>query len=231
MVKALRTRPVLTAKLIDRLEEEYGTRWWSDNFFPEGVQTDPFKHLIITILSQNTSDTNSIRAYKSLAAQFEVTPHVLVAAPEKDIKKAIKSGGLYNIKAKRIKEVSRAVIDKFDSDVGKILRLPVAEAKQKLTELPGIGPKTADVVLTDTHTYKKVIPIDTHMERIAKRLGLARRNAKYDEIQAAFMRFIPAMRRERASGLLWLMAKHTCKARKPRCLECVLKEICPKIGV
>ena len=230
-MKKSKKRLILNTKLINRLEKKYGGKWWSESFFPEGVQSDPFKHLIITILSQNTTDSNSIRAYKNLAARSEVTPRSLVAAPEKDIKNAIKSGGLYNIKAKRIKEVAHAVIEKFDSDVGKILKLPVPEAKRRLTELPGIGPKTADVVLTDTHTYKKVIPIDTHMDRIAKRIGLVRHNAQYNEIQNAFMKFIPSTRRERASGLLWLMAKHTCKARRPRCFECVLNELCQKIGV
>lgn len=218
--------PVLTSRLIDLLETRYGPYWWSEDFYPDEVQSDPFKHLIITILSQNTTDINSIRAYKNLSARFRIEPEVLATADIRVIKKAIKQGGLYNVKAKRLKIVSREVLDKFDGDVGKVLELPRRAAKQRLTELSGVGDKTADVVLTAVHTYREVIPIDTHMNRLAKRIGLVRAKAKYGEIQDALLRFIPRKRRDRASGLLWLMAKHTCRAQNPRCYECVLVRIC-----
>jgi endonuclease-3 len=99
-------------------------------------------------------------------------------------------------------------------------------AKQRLTELSGVGDKTADVVLTAVHTYREVIPIDTHMNRLAKRIGLVKPQAGYEETQQALLRFIPGKKRERASGLLWLMAKHTCRSQNPKCYECVLIELC-----
>lgn len=217
---------VLTSGLIHTLERRYGPRWWSDDFFPKDTRTDPFKHLILTILSQNTTDINSIRAYRNLVARFVIQPAVLATADIRAIRKAIKKGGLYNIKAKRIKVVSREVLERFDGDVGKVLRLPRKTAKQRLTELPGVGDKTADVMLTAIHTYREVIPIDTHMNRLTKRLGLVPSNARYEDTQKALLRFIPRKRRERASGLLWLMAKYTCRARNPKCYECVLIKIC-----
>jgi len=216
----------LDSKLIDLLEEKYGSLWWPTDMYPEDSLSDPFKHLIITILSQNTSEANCIRAYKGLAAKFEIKPEALANAEEKEIRDSIRSGGLYNIKAKRIKEVSKAVLGKFNGDVGHILSLPKEEAKNKLMELPGIGNKTADVLLTDSYSYREVIPIDTHMDRIAKRLSLVKHDAGYDETQKTLIDFIPEERRNRASGLLWLLAKHTCRALNPKCYECLLVHLC-----
>lgn len=194
--------------------------------YPGDSSSDPFKHLIITILSQNTSEVNCIRAYKGLAAKFEIKPEVLANAEEEGVKETIRSGGLHNIKAKRIKEVSKAVLEKCDGDIGYILSLPKEEARNMLMELPGIGNKTADVLLTDRYSYREVIPIDTHMDRIAKRLGLVKQNAVYNEIQKALIDFIPKERRDRSAGLLWLLAKHTCRAQNPKCYECSLAALC-----
>jgi endonuclease-3 len=107
-----------------------------------------------------------------------------------------------------------------------VLALPKEEAKTKLMALPGIGDKTADVLLTSTHSYQKVLPIDTHFNRVAKRLGLAKAKANYNEVQEAYMKFIPETSRKRASGLLWLLGKKTCRAQNPKCPECPLKKIC-----
>jgi len=216
----------LDSKLTDLLEEKYGSLWWPTDMYPESSLSDPFKHSIITILSQNTSEANCIRAYKGLAAKFEIKPEALANAEEKEVRDSIRSGGLYNIKAKRIKEVSEAVLEKFNGDVGHILSLPKEEVKNKLMELPGIGNKTADVLLTDSYSYREVIPIDTHMDRIAKRLGLVKQDAEYGETQKALIDFTPKERRDRASGLLWLLAKHTCKASNPKCYECLLAHLC-----
>lgn len=207
------------------LEEKYGPLL--ETIWPEEYSfKDHFKQLIITILSQNTSNANTIRAYRGLADAFEVTPQVIATADSTLLKEAIRSGGLYNIKAKRLKDVAKAVLEQFNGDIGSVLALPQAEAKTKLMELPGIGDKTADVLLTSTHSYKKVLPIDTHFNRVAKRLGLVKANANYHEVQEAYMSFIPEAHRERASGLLWLLGKHTCRARHPQCAECPLNRIC-----
>ena len=215
----------LDLKLIAQLEEKYGPKWWPVQY-PEETSKDPFKNLIITVLSQNTSEANCVRAYKGLAAKFEVKPYVLAHAKEADIREAIRSGGLYNVKAKRIKELSRAVLEKFGGNLASVLALPKKEAREKLMELPGIGPKTADVLLTSRHGYSQVFVVDTHMNRIAKRLGLVKRDAKYEEIQMALKNFIPWDKGERVGGLFWLLAKYTCKAQNPRCSECPIIGIC-----
>ncbi len=166
--------------------------------------------MIITVLSQNTSEVNCVRAYRGLATKFEVKPEVLAKADATEIKESIRSGGLHNLKTKRIKELSKVVLEKFNGDLTPILSLPKEEAKRKLTELPGIGEKTADVLLASRHGYHEVFVVDTHMNRIAKRPGLAKQDAKYVEIQEAIKRFIPKDKDERIGGLFWLLAKYTC---------------------
>jgi endonuclease-3 len=215
----------LDVKLIPILEEKYGSKWWPVRY-PEEVSRDPFKNLILTVLSQNTSEVNCIRAYKGLSARFEVKPEILACAEEAEIREAIRSGGLYNVKAKRIKEISKAVLEKFGGNLTSILSLPKEEARTKFMELPGIGPKTADVLLASRHGYGQVFVVDTHMDRIAKRLGLVKPDANYEEIQAALKNFIPWDRGERVGGLFWLLAKYTCRAQNPRCHECPLVDIC-----
>ena len=215
----------LDPKLIPILEEKYGPYWWPVEY-PKEVAADPFKNLIITVLSQNTSEANCVRAYKGLAARFEIKPETLARADQDEIKEAIRSGGLYNVKSKRIKELSKAVLEKFGGDIAPILSLPKEEAKKKFMELPGIGTKTADVLLASRHGYEEVTVVDTHFERIAKRLGLVKKNAKYEEIQKALNDFIPWDKGERVGGLLWLLAKYTCKAPTPKCYQCPLTGLC-----
>jgi len=216
---------VLERRLMEALESKYGSLW--ETIWPEEYSfKEHFKKLVITILSQNTSNANTIRAYRGLAAKFEVKPEVLASADIGQLKEAIRGGGLYNVKAKRLKDVSKAVLEKFSGDIASVLALPKEEAKAKLMELPGIGNKTADVLLTSEHSYRKVLPIDTHFDRIAKRLGIAELNANYDDVQKAYMQFLPEAYRERASGLLWLLAKSTCRAQNPKCGECPLTEMC-----
>lgn len=215
----------LDAKLIPVLEERYGPKWWPVQY-PEEVSRDPFKNLILTILSQNTSEANCLRAYKGLAAKFEVKPEILAGAEEAEIREAIRSGGLYNVKARRIKEISKAVLEKFGGDLNQILSLPKEKAREKFMELPGIGPKTADVLLASRYGYGQVFVVDTHMDRIAKRLGLVKPEAKYEEIQVALKNFIPWDKGERVGGLFWLLAKYTCRAQNPQCFECPIIDIC-----
>ena len=215
----------LDPRYIPVLEEQYGRYWWPVDY-PEETSRDPFKNLIVTVLSQDTSEINCVRAYRGLAAKFEVEPEVLAKMKTEEIKEAIRSGGLYNVRSKRIKDLSQAVLEKLGGDISSVLALPKEESRERLMELPGIGKKTADVLLAHRHSYAEVMVVDTHMERISKRLGLAKPNAKYEEIQKALKAFIPREKGERTSGLLWLLAKYTCRAQNPKCYECPIIELC-----
>ncbi|MEW6070611.1 MAG: hypothetical protein AB1485_08340, partial [Candidatus Thermoplasmatota archaeon] len=136
-----------------------------------------------------------------------------------------------NIKAERIKACSQYILKKLNSSLSKILKLPVSKARKKLNLIPGVGAKTADVLLSNIYGSKEVLVIDTHMRRLALRLGLVEKNASYNKTQHALSDFIPwdkisKRKHELFVSLLWLLAKHTCRAIKPKCGECSLKNIC-----
>lgn len=189
---------------------------------------EPFKNLIIGILSQNTSDRNSARAYIGLKKKFkEIDPKTLASASEKEIEKAIRLGGLHRVKAKRIKKLAWVVMRKFKGDLRKLLKLPKEEAREKLLELPGIGNKTADVFLAYCGNYD-TIPIDTNIARVAKRIGIVSQRAEYAEIQEALIKLIPAQR-PRAHELLIRLGRDFCKVSNPLCNKCPVKNICKKI--
>ena len=144
-------------------------------------QTDAFKTLIVTIISQNTADTNTARAFENLLKQFEITPQTLSKAETSKIEACLHVGGLYKTKAKTIKNVSKIILEKFGGSLNPILSLPLDQARKTIMELPGVGPKTADVVLLFSEG-QPIIPIDTHVNRVAKRLGLAPANGDYEAV-------------------------------------------------
>jgi endonuclease-3 len=133
---------------------------------------DPYETLIITIISQNTADTNTARAFQNLSQNFKITPQTLANAPLKDIERCLHVGGLYRSKAKTIQTTSKIILEKFGGSLNPILSLPTEQARRTLTEMPGVGPKTADVVLLFA-AGRPTIPVDTHVNRVSKRLGWA----------------------------------------------------------
>jgi len=224
---------MLTPQMLEILEEKYAKYWWKDEDEKEytEVKKDSFKLLIFTILSQNTSGINTRRAYKGLKNAFDISPRSLAHANEQKIAAAIKAGGLHRIKARRIKEVAEFIIKKWNGSMEKMLEGGRDVARNNLLSLPGIGEKTADVILSSLYGNRDSIVIDTHMKRIAIRLGIVEKNATYKEIQKAIRNIfpwetIPPSKEERILALFWLMAKHTCDARKPRCHECILRNNC-----
>jgi len=223
----------LPPELFDKLERVYSRYWWSDD--SESVyrfaRKDPFRLLIFTILSQNTSGENAVRGFKSLASRFRIEPEVLANASLYDVAEAIRIAGLHRVKASRIIDASRYIIENFNGDLNLVLSLPPTRARELLMQIPGVGPKTADVLLSDFLGYSNVIVVDTHMRRLAIRLGLVDESASYEEIQEALSSIIPwseidGSRWRRVITLLWFLAKYTCRAIRPRCGECLIKEYC-----
>jgi len=194
---------------------------------PDLVKTnhDPFENLIITIISQNTADINTKRAFENLSKSFEITPQAIANAELNKIETCLQVGGLYNEKAKTIKTVSKILIDKFDGSIKPILSLPFEEARKTLLEMPGVGPKTADVVLLFS-ANKPTIPVDTHLNRIWKRLGLVPVKGSYEDVRLSLMVFFEPKDYLDVHLLLIAHGRKTCKARKPLCPQCPLNTYC-----
>ena len=140
---------------------------------------DPFPTLIQTVLSQATNDKNRDRAFANLAQKYAIDPRTLAKARLLEIEKAIRVGGLFRNKSRVIKTLSRLILDRFDGTLDFVYSRSIEDARNLLMSLPGVGPKTADVVLLFS-ADKSVLPIDTHVNRVSKRLGLVKASANYE---------------------------------------------------
>ncbi len=187
---------------------------------------DPFKTLIVTIISQNTADRNTTKAFESLSNRFKITPEVLAKAQTDEIERCLKVAGLYRHKAKTIKQVSKIILDQFHGSLEPILSMPLEEARKTLLELPGVGPKTADVVLLFC-AEKPTIPVDTHVFRVSKRLGLAPADGDYEAVHTSLQRHYSPKDYLEVHLLLIAHGRKYCRARAPLCTECPLSNICP----
>ena len=187
---------------------------------------DPFKTLIVTMISQNTADKNTERAFENLSNRFKIVPEVLANAATSQIEGCLKVGGLYRNKTKTMKQTSKILLEKYDGNLNRILRLPLEEARKTLLQLPGVGPKTADVVLL-FGAQKPTIPVDTHVNRVSKRLGLAPAKGNYEDVRKALQSLYDPRDYATVHVLLILHGRKYCKARTPLCRQCPIKVLCP----
>ncbi|MGH2685633.1 MAG: endonuclease III domain-containing protein, partial [Actinomycetota bacterium] len=208
-----------TREILKRLREEYGT-------LDPGRRLDPLEELVMTILSQNTSDVNSGRAYGSLRARFP-TWELLAAARAHDVEAAIRLGGLARVKAPRILAVLREIRRRQGGlDLSWMEDSSDEEIEAYLTSLPGVGPKTVAVVMAFS-LGRPALPVDTHVHRVATRLGFIPPGMPADRAHRALAELVPpGMRIEMHVGLINL-GRAICKAGRPRCEECPLKDLCP----
>jgi len=201
------------------LEQEYGPLEWHS-------YQDPIDVLIGTILSQNTSDTNSGRAFASLKASFD-SWEAVASAPAEHVAQTIKSGGLSQIKAARIKQV----LGQIEKEQGRISldflnAKTMAEAKDYLMRLPGVGHKTASCVLLFS-LGKPSLPVDTHVFRVAKRLGLIDSRASIEKAHSLLQEQIPPSKVYQFHIHMIEHGRQICHARQPRCNRCILRGACP----
>lgn len=211
-------KPVAIEEVIELLEQEYGPRKWQ----PE---RDPIDVLIGTVLSQNTSDANSGRAFASLKASFE-SWEAIASAPAEHIAQVIKSGGLSQIKALRIKQV----LEQIEKEQGHISldslkAMSMAEAKEYLMRLPGVGHKTASCVLLFS-LGKPSLPVDTHIFRVAKRLGLIDSRVSAEKAHSILQEQILPSKIYQFHVYMIEHGRRICHARQPRCNTCILRGIC-----
>ena len=196
--------------------------------FPERrwyMPLTPFERLVSTILSQNTSREATIQGFENLRKRFQLVPEVLANAEVEEIKECIKPSGLYNIKAPRIKQLARMILDEYGGDLNYLANLPLDVARERLLQIPGVGYKTADVFLSIV-CGRESFAVDTHIARIAKRWKMVADNAGYELIRSAYEAVIPPEKRRAAHLCLIEFGRQICRARKPRCDVCPVYHEC-----
>ena len=184
---------------------------------------DPVHELVLTMLSQNTSDTNRDVAYAGLRARFPSWEEVR-DAPAEEVEEAIRKGGLAPTKAPRIQAVLRSIGDPIDLDW--LRDAPREEALDYLTALPGVGRKTAACVLLFAFGRPE-IPVDTHVMRVGGRLGLFRPGASFDEAHDEMLAITPPEDAYEFHMNLIAHGRRLCRPARPRCDECALRRMCP----
>ncbi len=206
-------------EIIDLLREEYGELRWRS-------RSEPMSELVRTILSQNTSDTNSGRAFARLEARFPTWESLLGGDPTA-IGDAIRVGGLARVKAPRIKAIVEEVWARLGSfDLSFLAEMPLEEAKAWLRSLPGVGPKTAACVLLFA-LGRPALPVDTHVYRVAKRLGLVPPRVGAAEAHELLEGMLAPDEVYPFHMSLIKHGRRICKAQRPLCPQCVLAHGCP----
>jgi endonuclease III len=189
-------------------------------------RSDPLEELVLTVLSQHTSDLNAERAFGSLRVAFPTWDDVVRAKPGA-VADAIRSGGLANTKAPRIQAILREVQGREGRfDLSSLRRMTDAEVTAYLSSLSGVGPKTAAVVLAFS-LGRDAIPVDTHVHRVTGRLGWIATRTSADTAHRVLGELVPAEIRVPVHVGLIRLGREICKAGRPRCEECPLLELCP----
>lgn len=197
--------------LVNLLKERYGKeiRTYSKD-------RDVFKVLISTILSQRTRDENTHKAASNLFSKAD-TPEKILKLRTKKLQKLIRPSGPYRQKAKRIKQVSKIILEKYKGKVPK--------TRQELMELPGVGFKTADVVLMYGHGIPS-IAIDTHCNRIPKRIGLVDKKANVEEVKGILEDLILKKDWYIVNMGLVQFGRDICRPINPKCEICPMSRYC-----
>ena len=214
---------ITVKQVLTLLKQEYGVPEWKPDHAPISV-------LVQTILSQNTSDINSTRAFESLLASFGSWESVANADVDA-IEHAIKCGGLGGVKARRIREVLREIERKRGKlELDFLSRLPLSEARDWLEQLLGVGVKTASCVLLFS-LGMPALPVDTHILRVAKRLGLINSSQSAVKAHQLLGKLVSWQDVYQFHILMIEHGRTMCQARRPLCQGCVLKEICPSYAI
>jgi len=200
------------------LERTYPMKDWS-----KGMTA--FEVLVSTVLSQSTTIANERRGLEGLRTTFgQITPEILAGAGDDEIAAAIWHAGLARQKAPRIRRIAKSIWEAWNGRVERILELPTEAARAALMALPGVGPKTADVVLAMAGGHP-TFPVDTHVARIARRWNLVR-FANYESIRAALERRTPPAKRKSWHLAMIAHGRALCRARNPLCEACPVRSDC-----
>ena len=194
-----------------RLEKRYPDAKCSLDF------TNPFELLIATILSAQSTDVRVNIVTKSLFRKYP-TPQEFANASQVEMEKDVRQTGFFRNKAKAVITCSKAIVEKHGGEV--------PHTMDELTALPGVGRKTANVVLGNAFHTPVGIVVDTHVNRVSGRLGLTA-NADPEKIEQDLMPLLPRAQWTGFSHRIIYHGRETCIARKPQCAQCVLNDLCP----
>ncbi len=218
MLWAVSDVPLDVPELVERLERVYGP--------PEPVRmSDPLDELVSCILSQHTSDATSIPAFRRLKETYPCWQQVVEAGPE-GVEETIRAAGLAKQKARSILACLvriREMVGEYSLD--HLRELPMREGRRMLESLPGVGPKTASIVLCFS-LGMPAIPVDTHVHRVTRRLGLIPDRMSADKAHDRLLELCPPELAYRFHVDLIRHGRLTCKAPKPRCGECAVSGMC-----
>jgi endonuclease III len=188
--------------------------------------SDPLEELILTVLSQHTSDLNAGRAFEALRARFP-TWEAVARARSTTVADAIRSGGLANVKAPRIRSILREIHDREGRyDLSFLREMSDTQATSYLSSLNGVGPKTAAIVLAFS-LGRSALAVDTHVHRVTRRLGLIPSKASAERAHVILEELVPPELRVPMHVGFIRLGREICKAPRPMCEKCPLSDLCP----
>jgi len=185
------------------------------------LHAEPFQLVIATILSAQCTDERVNMVTPGLFARY-ATPADFAAADIHELEAEIKSTGFFRMKAKNIVGCSRALVERFGGKVPQTL--------EEMVTLPGVGRKTANVVLGQAFGIVSGVVVDTHVFRLSQRMGFSSEKTA-EKVEIDLMEVFPRKAWIDVGSILILHGRKTCNARKPKCDVCSVKDLCPKVGV
>ncbi len=207
----LERSPASIGEVIGRLKEEY------PNARTELRWEDPLQLLVATILSAQSTDVRVNGVTEGLFGRYRTAGDYAQADLE-DLEEEIRSVGFYRNKARAIKGMAQVLVEDQGGEV--------PHTMEDLVQLPGVGRKTANVVLGNAFSIDEGVVVDTHVRRLSNRLGLSGHHDP-EKIERDLLKIVPEGERTLFSHLLIFHGRHVCKSRKPDCQNCVLNDICP----
>ncbi|MCW4009714.1 MAG: endonuclease III [Candidatus Bathyarchaeota archaeon] len=199
------------ARIVQLLEREHPDAKIALNY------ANPLELLVATMLSAQTTDERVNQVTTTLFRKYR-KPEDYAQADLAELEQDIRSTGFYHNKAKNLKKTSQMFVEKFQSQVPKTM--------EELIELPGVARKTANIVLYGAYGSVVGVAVDTHVRRLAQRLGLSESNDPV-KIEQDLMRLVPKAQWMRLADLLIFHGRRVCDAKKPNCKRCILNQICP----
>lgn len=179
--------------------------------------SNPLELLVATVLSAQSTDKTINEVTKSLFKKYQKAKDY-ANADLKDLEKDIRSTGFYRNKAKYLKKMGQMLVEKFESKVPRSM--------DKLTMLPGVARKTANIVLSNAFGIVEGIAVDTHVRRLSQRLGLSK-NKDPNKIERDLMKLVPKEQWPKLTDLLIFHGRRVCTAKNPNCRDCVINKLCP----